>query len=127
MGCLDFQSPFVEAEAPAPYAGDVRKLLRDLRACPSYQVDEFHAHCGPKKLLVAGVDVIERQLTEVTVGVCASCWRDSQTAESWATSKQAYRHTNSGPFSQYRDKTHDHQRTRAFFTGVDRDWERLLT
>lgn len=55
---------------------NVNALLDSLRQCPSYQLDPNHAHCGPRKSFVAGLEHIERHSTDGFIGLCLKTRRD---------------------------------------------------
>lgn len=69
-GTLSF-SPHPSAAAGASGKPRSIKLLIDtLRQCPSYQLDANHAHCGPRKSWLAGLEHIEALLADKAVGLC---------------------------------------------------------
>lgn len=62
-------------------------LIQPLREMPSYQVDVNHWHCGPRKRLVAYLDIIEDMLAESSIGVCLDCIQSGlpgRPNESWS-------------------------------------------
>ena len=59
---------------------DVRDLISKLKECPSYQFDNNHAHCGPRKLLIAGLTHIQDNLRDSDIGVCLDCFFDPNRA-----------------------------------------------
>lgn len=57
---------------------DINLAISSLRGCPSYQIDTNHAHCGPRKLIISGLDAIQSMLTERGIGICYDCWTSPQ-------------------------------------------------
>lgn len=77
-GLVNFQSPIMEGRHPRyprnKEAKDIITMISVLRQCPAYQVDSNHSHCGPRKMLMNGLDLIQRLLTERGIGICNECW-----------------------------------------------------
>ena len=68
---------------------DISEILTSLRACPSYQLDSNHSHCGPRKQFVAGLRFIESFLGEHEIGLCLECWNDRKSiSRSWKDAKR---------------------------------------
>ncbi|KAB8437400.1 hypothetical protein FH972_025078 [Carpinus fangiana] len=67
-----------EEDADAAAQRDIPALIQTLREMPAYQIDANHAHCGPRKRLVAFLDVVDDLLVESSVGVCLECMRSGQ-------------------------------------------------
>ena len=74
---------------------NIKALLDTLRQCPSYQLDPNHAHCGPRKSFITGLEHIERHLIDGFIGLCLdtrrkgssfhSLWSDSDFSEAAPT------------------------------------------
>jgi hypothetical protein len=149
IGTLRLLPSFATSEddddLPIEFTGDLRVLIATLKTCPSYQVDANHAHCGPKKGLLAGLDFIERLLTDAGVGICWRCWiavpHDAE--QRWNFAKRPLRFdrklsVRSGVLSNsLSSSTVDHQHgrcpkasehtyTRELFLAKDKAWEEIL-
>lgn len=132
IGTLRLHGTYTESEEPPIASGDIRTMMRDLRACPSYQLDPNHAHCGPKKQLLAGLDFIQARIAETHIGICYRCWRTPTKVHSWSklkrlpffnTKNETYVSSND-PGACDRARVHDS--AADFFMAVDRGWQPLL-
>ena len=87
-GYLVFTSSLGEPGINDQCEKGIVEILSTLKSCPSYQVDQNHSHCGPRKRLVAGLEFIESCLREDETGLCLDCWNNPRHgARSWADSK----------------------------------------
>lgn len=77
VGYLKFTSMLSAPEAVYECNKHMSTILAKLRECPSYQIDQFHSHCGPKKHLLAGLGYIESLLKGSGAGVCYECLEDT--------------------------------------------------
>ena len=66
-----------------PFEGDVLKLLQTLKACPSYQLDKFHRHCGLRKDFIPRLDSVDPWKH---AGLCLHCWKTERSQHSWIES-----------------------------------------
>lgn len=108
--------------------------MKDMRAFSGYQLDPNHSHCGPRKLLRDGLDLIEKRLSENCLGVCYRCWRDPASEHAWGKAMRppffngsngiGYNGRSSGRSC---DKAHQHEDARDFFVAMDRGWGILLS
>lgn len=80
-GTISMCSMYTEQE-PEVYHGPLSDLLRKLKACPSYQLDTNHAHCGVRQRMKPLLD--ELLALEDQAGICLECWRADRMKESWS-------------------------------------------
>lgn len=132
IGTLRLQGALLETDEHDIVTGDLRTTIKDFRACPAYQVDTNHSHCGPKKQLLAGLDYIESRLGEYHVGICFKCWKNPASDHFWSTAKRSpffSSATAEGWRTRERrecERNQIHDSTRDFFMAVDRGWQTLL-
>ncbi|KAG9239099.1 hypothetical protein BJ875DRAFT_263675 [Amylocarpus encephaloides] len=71
LSLIPFQAASPEDEDyiwPDAYAGDIEALIGLLRQCPSYQINQYHNHCGLRSKILPVLDYI-KSCIEVSVGV----------------------------------------------------------
>jgi len=80
-------------EGQDPYGGDIEKALYLLKQCPSYQIDQFHHHCGLRDRILPLLQLFERVLIVerryMTVGICGPCWELHRSNVTWKGAKGA--------------------------------------
>lgn len=131
---LDLRSTFFAAPENDPYEGDVSSLLDKLRSCPSYQIDQLHSHCGPRKILLGGLSIIADLLSDNRLGICVKCLEDKNLPDYLWTSSNAPLFYDSVALKQYRmmkspsscARFAAHENAKEFFMAEDKSWESLL-
>lgn len=116
------------------YQGDIRTLLATFRKCPAYQLDSNHGHCGPKKELMAGLDIITSNISNA--GICWHCWQNGSAGHRWVSAKPPLLFDKKtagkpGIASLKADgsrclKEVEHAYARDFFLAKDKGWENLI-
>lgn len=115
---------------------NINLIMSSLRSCPSYQIDPNHAHCGPRKMMIMGLDTIQSSLTERGIGICYHCWTSSQPRNSsWRTAKRPLSvsmlrfHEGSTMPRDHSDdlSIQEHYSARGFFTANDKIWGEIGT
>jgi len=117
---LSLESTFYPSLKTQPMHGNVLELLITLRACPSYQVNSFHAHCGIRTRFLSCLELI---IPLPQVGICVRRWKTDMTAESWEGSPQGgtWRHApRSSEHSAVGCEVH--RQVKALYTAEKRDW-----
>jgi len=142
-GLLDLRASLLglgsdDAECQQPnnedYQGDIRTLLATFRKCPAYQLDSNHGHCGPKKDLMAGLDIIISNISNA--GVCWRCWQTGTASHRWTSANRPlmFDKKSAGKFgvmilqadSTRCPKETEHAFVRDFFLAKDKGWENIL-
>ena len=120
---LDCGSTLYTAGENRPCNRNILEVIAVLRACPEYQIDENHKHCGIRKRFVSALQSIAPE----QAGICARCWREDAASESWE------RHPEGGewvhmPHAEPMRSTHTprvclaHCKAKALYTAQSRDW-----
>ena len=125
---LRLESSLHQPSSETPFCDSIESLIETLRNCPSYQIDGNHTHCGPRKMLLQGLSVIEAYLTRGDgPGICLDCWYSPSSQDrSWAVVKPlpiwsletGGRHI--GATHKHGSPSTDH--AREFFTAVEKTW-----
>lgn len=68
---------------PDAYAGDIETLIGLLRQCPSYQINQYHSHCGLRTKLLPALDYI-KSCIETGVGVRFGRSKSDWVSDSWS-------------------------------------------
>lgn len=53
---------------------NIEEIIAALRTCPSYQIDEYHHHCGMRSRLVQALDRISRHLRVEAIVIWPEFW-----------------------------------------------------
>ncbi|KAF1996348.1 hypothetical protein P154DRAFT_525628 [Amniculicola lignicola CBS 123094] len=142
LGTLRMQGTIYDAAEPTHYTGDIDRLLESFRACPPYQVDRNHSHCGMRSRLIPLLDMLQNQLSldtgSLDIGICADCWNHHRTSYAWSSAKRPVLWTQSTSLAGSRTVASaihkkGHHRTpssclprhvvvRDMFMAVRRDW-----
>ena len=92
LGTLRLQGTIYDATEPTWHAGDVGRLIESLRACPTYQIDRNHSHCGLRTRLIPLLDLVQNQLSfdsaSLDIGICADCWTNRRKEYAWFQAKR---------------------------------------
>ena len=100
--------------------GNILELLLTLRACPGYQINSHHAHCGIRTRFLSCLEVI---IPLAQVGISARSWTKDVAAESWEGSPLGgtwrYAPRSLEPSSAGCDV---HRQVKAMYTAEERDW-----
>jgi len=117
------------------YQGDIRSLLATFRKCPAYQLDSNHGHCGPKKDLMTGLDIISNNVSKA--GVCWRCWQTETAHHHWTSANRPllFDGRTAGKLgiaalsadSTRCPKAIEHASVRDFFLAKDKGWENTLS
>lgn len=117
------------------YQGDIRSLLATFRKCPAYQLDSNHGHCGPKKDLMAGLDIITTNISNASI--CWRCWQNGAANHRWNSANRPllFDRKTAGKLgmaalkanSSRCPKEADHAFVRDFFLAKDKGWENMLS
>ncbi|KAL8826485.1 MAG: hypothetical protein Q9191_003773 [Dirinaria sp. TL-2023a] len=121
---LEFESTLYTAGESIPCKRNILEVIAALRACPEYQIDENHKHCGIRKRFVSALQSIA---PEEQAGICARCWSEDAAGESWQ------RHPAGGAWEYMPNaepmRSADiprgclaHRRAKAMYTAMSRDW-----
>ena len=70
---------------PDAYSGDIENLIGLLRQCPSYQINQYHSHCGLRTKLLPALDYI-KSCIETGVGIKFGRSKSDWVNDSWSTS-----------------------------------------
>ncbi|TVY76167.1 hypothetical protein LSUE1_G005558 [Lachnellula suecica] len=70
---------------PDAYPGDIETLIGLLRQCPSYQINQYHSHCGLRTKLLPALDYI-KSCIETGVGVKFGRSKSDWVNDSWSKS-----------------------------------------
>jgi len=92
-GLLSFRSRASQVDddsaGDALLDGPIFRLIKILRECPNYQIDEHHRHCGIRKELIPELDAIEHESSlPGSIGVCGQCWKTNRLRITWTTNVQ---------------------------------------
>ncbi|KAI9701196.1 MAG: hypothetical protein M1836_001865 [Candelina mexicana] len=132
MGTIRMQGLIYDAsEAAEPYDGDIQQLLENLRQCPSYQIDQNHAHCGLRVRLLPALTCIQRWI-ELDAKLCGISWQNDRGTYAWTNHEKVAKWS----FLKVPDSTRKrvltrscdnscnsvHQGSRELFTAKERDW-----
>lgn len=121
---LEFESTLYTAGESIPCKRNILEVIAALRACPEYQIDENHKHCGIRKKFVSALQGIA---PEEQAGICARCWSEDAAGESWE------KHPAGGAWEYMpnAEPVHStdiprgclaHRRAKAMYTAMSRDW-----
>jgi hypothetical protein len=87
VGALRLQSALLDTEEPPHFAGDIERLVENLRRCPEYQINGDHAHCGLRTRLIPLMDWLQFWLDKDNgspdLGLCAECWKSRRADYAW--------------------------------------------
>lgn len=102
-------------EDPEPFNGSICDILAQLRACPTYQL-ENHTHCGLRSRLLPILD----RLMIRRVAMCLECWRKNRAQESWLENPTQ----GNWEFKMERMAygCEEHRKAKAMITASHRDW-----
>ncbi|KAI9721599.1 MAG: hypothetical protein M1828_005089 [Chrysothrix sp. TS-e1954] len=128
---LRFESCYQEPVDTDGFVDSIENLIDALRQCPNYQLDINHPHCGPRKVLLQGLSIIEGFSSRFDgPGICLECWiAPNASRRSWAESKPLPV-WNSAVASRHASGIHVHGDTtidaaRDFFTSVEKQWSTM--
>ena len=80
-GTITLQSTIEGSDYIQPYEGSIWDLMKTLRECPSYQIDQNHTHCGLRGKLMPNLDLILIALAPVCADM--GSWNDRMHRSSW--------------------------------------------
>lgn len=124
QGTLTLESSFCPPVQAQTMRGNILEVIGTLRACPAYQIDSNHAHCGIRSKLLFGLQHI---MPLSQAGICLNCWRVNMEAESWERSPAKGKWTLAprSPTLQFAGilkGCEAHQKCKALYTAEERDW-----
>lgn len=67
---------------PDAYSGDIENLIGLLRQCPSYQINQYHSHCGLRTKLLPALEYIQSCI-ESGVGIKLGRSKSDWINDSW--------------------------------------------
>lgn len=121
-GTLRIESAFDPApEEAEPYNGNLDDIIAKLKECPSYQIDNYHTHCGLRTRLMFILEGQRPPRPSLQVGICLKCWREDKSKESWFENPTGGVWVNAGE-RFYGKGCGDHRDTKAMYTAVKREW-----
>ncbi|KAF2084927.1 hypothetical protein K490DRAFT_48070 [Saccharata proteae CBS 121410] len=134
-GTLRLRSAIFGDDPGPDYRGDINRLLDSMKQCPSYQIDNNHAHCGLRARLLPLIDFIQSQTVlsaaGLDMGICTECWLNYRSEYAWSLAKRplvwsrpmanAGRPSGRVPASG-RSCLARHLWVRDMFTAVDHNW-----
>ena len=119
---LRIESAFSPApEELEPHNGNLEDIIAKLKECPSYQIDNNHAHCGLRTRLMSVLEGPRPPRPLLQVGICLECWKEDRSNESWLENPTGGMWKNAGDKFGGRG-CGDHRYTKAMYTAVKRDW-----
>ena len=86
LSLVPFQAASPEDEEyiwPDAYAGDIETLIGLLRQCPSYQINQYHGHCGLRTKILPILEYIKACI-EAGVGVKFGRRKGDWVNEAWS-------------------------------------------
>jgi len=117
---LSLESTFCPPLQGQTMRGSILDLMTTLRACPGYQINSYHTHCGIRSRFLSCLNGI-KPLAQV--GICLRAWKHVLAAESWDASPDGrtwrYAPRSSGHFNAGCDV---HRGAKAMYTAEERDW-----
>lgn len=121
---LELESSLYSAGQSIACNRNIVEVIAALRACPEYQIDENHKHCGIRNRFVAALQTIA---PEEQAGICGHCWRDDAGRESWERNPEGaeWRYvprTEPMHSSHSHDGCLAHRKAKAMYTAKSRDW-----
>jgi hypothetical protein len=69
---------------PDAYYGDIENLIGLLRQCPSYQINQYHSHCGLRTKLLPALDYI-KSCIETGVGIKCGRSKSDWVNDAWSS------------------------------------------
>ena len=106
-------------EGPEAYVGSVEIIIARLRECTSYQIDDFHRHCGLRSRLIPILDTIS-PLKQVWI--CLDCWKRDKSEESWVENPHEGTWHWAAKKARYHGDCRAHRWAKAMYTAAKRDW-----
>ena len=126
---LKFDSMLHTTDQDLPSSRNILEILASLRACPDYQIDANHMHCGIRNKFLAALRTI---VPEQQVGICGRCWREDSRKESWEKNphdgewRYMSHRTATAQSSSSLDGCSVHRNAKAMYTAESRDWRYQL-
>ncbi|KAL9628801.1 MAG: hypothetical protein Q9164_007140, partial [Protoblastenia rupestris] len=118
-GTLQIQSIYAENQEPENYVGNFSELVNRLLECPSYQLDQSHAHCGVRQRMTP---ILFSLWFKGQVGICLECWNKDRMSESWLDNPMGGKWTLPGDLPKSWQKCGQHQALKAMYTAEERNW-----
>lgn len=110
---LSLQSAFWPSSMSQIMRGNILELLLTLRACPGYQINSFHVHCGIRTRFLSCLELII-PLAQVGIGAQAESWESSPHGGTWRYAPRALENSAVG--------CDVHRQVKAMYTAEKRDW-----
>lgn len=127
---LRFESMLQSSEESTLCHRNILEIIATLKACPEYQIDSNHKHCGIRNKFMEALRSI---VPEHQVGICGRCWGNDATKESWGDSPECgewkYRfpfHSQPSQSSNRPDGCSVHRNAKTMYTAKSRDWTRAM-
>jgi hypothetical protein len=82
---------------PEAYTGDIETLIGLLRQCPSYQINQYHGHCGLRSKILPILEYVKACI-EAGVGVRFGRKKGDWLQDAWSLKPLANNESNRKPF-----------------------------
>ncbi|KAI9884852.1 MAG: hypothetical protein M1823_003379 [Watsoniomyces obsoletus] len=127
VGTIKVQGLLYDTHMGEPNARSIFEIISTLRQCPSYQIDQHHAHCGIRSRLVPALQFIQFVL-EYGVGLCRDCWENNRLESRWSEIPLEGRWVMPGDYAEWLSSRRPSSckefdaKIKALFTAATREW-----